>query len=383
MDLKDISEWLSGRQQPQTSLVRLFSQYLNAQEAARIFQQFESPQWIHNGQVLWSGVPRDKAQQWADRHHLQTLTAAMGPFMDEEHPVCLKSKMSAHQWSRYVRGASAIFAWHIARGEKVTVLSPPPERFHPSGLTNYQAIEEPIIQGKIGGYAVGQIVLVHPTVIESEEFLYEVWPEDKYSTWIRKFGLRNRKEKWREVGQSRDKLRLKMLVARLEQRPLAEHVECLGKAEAQRENSTPLCLSTGPHQRGDAGQTGSMIMLSMVFFLLSSRFALSVLMGLLYALIDKFLRGNEANKSCLLQEDRKGSKEVNTAKETDKMAYLEPTPVQVEFKRQEEGKRMIEDRKKVQDKAKKETKGKAKKARVAQWQAQGISKMKKLEAELA
>lgn len=139
---------------------------------------------------LWSGVPRDKAQEWADRHHLQTLTTAMGPMMDEKHPDCLKLKKSPHKWSRYIHGASELFAWNIARGEKVTVLSPPPpERFHPSGLSNYQAIEEPIIQGSLGQCAVRHIFIVHPTVTESGEFSYEMWPADESSTSVERFGL--------------------------------------------------------------------------------------------------------------------------------------------------------------------------------------------------
>lgn len=303
MDFKDISQWLStGGPSQKSPLVRVFSQYLTDHEAAQIFQRFQSNDWIHNGQVLWSGVPRAKAQEWADKHHLQTLTTAMGLLMDEEHPECLKSKMSHHHWSQYIRGASAVFAWHIARGEKVTVLSPPPpERFHPSGLTNYQAIEEPIVRGQIGQYAVRQIVLVHPTVTESEEYLYERWPEDKYSTWIQKFGLRNEKTKWREVGRTGDKLQLKTLMARPKQYPLAEPIDYVKKAEAQRENSTSPSLSTGPrHTKSSPGQATSLVVLSMFFFLLSSRFALLALMGLSFALIGKTLGGSEVNRSCRL-----------------------------------------------------------------------------------
>lgn len=54
-----------------------------------------------------------------------------------------------------MKGASAIFAWFVSRGEKVTVLSPPPpSRFHPIGLTNFQEIEKPILKGK-GGRSTG------------------------------------------------------------------------------------------------------------------------------------------------------------------------------------------------------------------------------------
>jgi hypothetical protein len=384
MDLKDISQWLSTGSPPQTPLIRAFSQYLTGQEAAQIFQRFQSNDWIHNGQVLWSGVPRDKAQEWAGKHHLQTLTTAMGPLMDEEHPECLKSKMSPHHWSQYIRGASAVFAWHIARGEKVTVLSPPPpERFHPSGLTNYQAIEEPIVRGQIGQYAVRQIVLVHPTVTESEEYLYERWPEDKYSTWIQKFGLRNKKTKWRDVGRSGDKLRLKTLMARPKQYPLAEPIDCVEKAEDQRENSTLPSLSTGPHHiKSGTGQAASVVVLSMFFFLLSSRFALLALMGLSYSLIDKTLRGSEVNQSCRLQDNPKAGQEVNWAKGANKMAYWEPTSDRVEFKTQEEPKTKLKDGKKVQAKAQKEVKKNIEVEMKAQVKAQEEAKRKKLKAEL-
>lgn len=133
MDTEDVAQWLSERESTQDSLIKAVSQYLTVEEAAQIIRQFQSDEWAHNGQLLWSGVPLAIAEEWAHKHNLQTLSAAMGPLMRENHPNCLKSKKSQHQWSQYMRGASAIFAWHIARGETVTMLSPPPpERFHPS-----------------------------------------------------------------------------------------------------------------------------------------------------------------------------------------------------------------------------------------------------------
>lgn len=364
MDFEDISQWLSTRNPTATPLVTLFSKYLTAQEAAQIFQQFQSNNWIYNGQVLWSGVPRDKAQEWAGKHHLQTLTTAMGPLMDEDHPKCLKSKKSSHQWSQYVHGASAIFAWHIARGEKVTVLSPPPpERFHPSGLTYYQAIEKPIIQGQLGRCAVHRIILVHPTVTESEEFLYEIWPVDKSSTWIQKFGLRNTKRKWREIGRSGDNLRLKTFVASPKQHFLPlEQRECDGKIKVRRENSS---LSTGPHHITQVGpdQLVPIIMLATFFFLVTTRFALFILMSLSYTLIDKALHGNEVNRYCRLQENR--------TKSGNKMAHLEPNSAQTakadqkaESKAQQEAKRTkLKSERKAQAKAQEMLKGKRKPGR--------------------
>jgi hypothetical protein len=78
----------------------------------------------------------------------------------------------------------AVFAWHISRGEKITVVSPPPERFHPSGPTNYQAMEEPILKDEIGGSALLQIEMVHPTVKGAENFCYQIWPVGETRTWI-------------------------------------------------------------------------------------------------------------------------------------------------------------------------------------------------------
>ncbi|KAF2177152.1 hypothetical protein K469DRAFT_810030 [Zopfia rhizophila CBS 207.26] len=107
----------------------------------------------------------------------------MGPLMDNGSPL----------------GVSAVFAWCISRGEKVTVLSPPPpERFHPSGLTNYQAIEEPILKKVITSHALFQIEMVHPTVKRAENFSYQVWPVDNTATWITVFGtVTLEKQRWR------------------------------------------------------------------------------------------------------------------------------------------------------------------------------------------
>jgi len=77
---------------------------------------------------------------------------------------------------------------------------PPPERFHPSGQTNYQAIEEPILKGEIGGSAVSRIEMVHPTVKGAENFCYQIWLVDETRTWITKFGmLALKKQCWRTV----------------------------------------------------------------------------------------------------------------------------------------------------------------------------------------
>jgi len=183
-----------------SSLIPILLEYLNVEEELQIHKQFLGSEWRPNGQVLWSGILREEAQKWADEHDMQTLTTAMGCLMDPMAPSCLRKDKSSLGWTRYIKGASAVFAWHIAREEKVTVLSPPPpERFHPSGLTN-QAIEEPILKSAIAGGAVLQIAMVHPTVKGAENFSYQIWPVDETATWIAEFAtVALKKRRWRSV----------------------------------------------------------------------------------------------------------------------------------------------------------------------------------------
>lgn len=214
MDEEKLIRSLANQTPAQAPLVEILRQYLSLQEAVQILEQFQSDNWLPNGQVLWSGMLREQAQQWADRHRLQTLTTAMGPLMDVKHPNCLKLRKNSEQWSKYVHGASAIFAWRIAKGEEVTLLSPPPpERFHPSGLSYYQVIEEPIIRGLFGQNAVHKINIVHPLIKESDEFFYELWPNDRSNKWVERFGLRACKMKWRQVRHSEDKTKFQSLMA--------------------------------------------------------------------------------------------------------------------------------------------------------------------------
>lgn len=163
--------------------------FLTRQEKRQVCDRFEGCEWHRNSQVLWSGVPKSAAQRWADEHAMQTLTTAMGSLMEPDAPSCLKSRKSPHEWSLYIKGASVIFAQYISRGDVATVLvPPPPARFHPSGHTNYQAIEEPILKGLAGVRHVGRIELVHPTVKGAENFRYQIWPHDETATWLAKFG---------------------------------------------------------------------------------------------------------------------------------------------------------------------------------------------------
>ncbi|KFY29936.1 hypothetical protein V494_08359 [Pseudogymnoascus sp. VKM F-4513 (FW-928)] len=187
-------------QGPLPLYITMYRQYLTREEEEKISQQFRGDIWHHNSQVLWSGVPRSDAQHWADERELQTLSTAMGSLMVPEHPSCLRSKKTPQQWSSYMKGASAVFAHHISEGKKVIVLTPPPPyKFHPSGLTNYQLIEEPILKGELGVHGLFRIDMVHLTVKGAENFKYQVWPVDQTHTWIAKFGLPMRTQHWRQV----------------------------------------------------------------------------------------------------------------------------------------------------------------------------------------
>lgn len=156
---------------------------------------------------------RENAQQWADEHEMQTLTTAMGPLMMPEHPLCLQSKKTRQAWNQYIHGASAIFAWYIARGENVTVLTPPPPgRFNPSGSSYYQLIEQPIIMGAISKASVDHIYLVHPMVKRAENLSYQLWPDDNESTWIKHFGSQPVPWKWRATGKRADKQQIENMI---------------------------------------------------------------------------------------------------------------------------------------------------------------------------
>jgi hypothetical protein len=191
-------------------VITAFRQYLTTGEELQIRQQFHST-WCRNNQVMWSGILRECAQAWADEHDMATLTTAMGPLMTPGHPLCLKSQKSSGGWSKYIKGASALFAWHILRGERVIVLSPPPpERFHPSGQTNYQAIEEPILKREKEGGTRLRLEMVHPMVKGAEDFIYQIWPVDQTNSWVERFGtLAQGVRCWRLVKGISEKARVK------------------------------------------------------------------------------------------------------------------------------------------------------------------------------
>jgi hypothetical protein len=97
-----------------------------------------------------------------------------------------------------MKGASAMYAYHIAQDNRiVTLLSPPPpEQYNPYGESNYQAIEEPILKGVLG-VEVASIEMVHPTIPGAEEFRYQIWPVDETDSWHGAFGHPDPATHWR------------------------------------------------------------------------------------------------------------------------------------------------------------------------------------------
>ncbi|KAF9882757.1 hypothetical protein FE257_005316 [Aspergillus nanangensis] len=114
---------------------------------------------------------------------------------------------SSKQWSRYMKGASAMYAYHIAQdGGVVTILSPPPpSRFNPFGGSNYQTLEEPILKGELGP-SVLKIEIVHPEIHDAQDFRYQLWPKDEKHLWYNKFGRPSVDTHWRHVVASRSLL---------------------------------------------------------------------------------------------------------------------------------------------------------------------------------
>ncbi|KAF2643116.1 hypothetical protein P280DRAFT_376100, partial [Massarina eburnea CBS 473.64] len=158
--------------------------YLTIEEESHILEQFLGTRWKPNNQILWSGVDHDLVQKWADDHGKQTLKTAMGPLMDPKSPNCLRLGKAAIDWSKYMSGASALFAWQISQGERVTVLlPPPPQKLNPNGLSQFQTVEEPVISLAISRGAILRVETVHPTVTGAEEAHYETYPVDKTSSW--------------------------------------------------------------------------------------------------------------------------------------------------------------------------------------------------------
>ncbi|KAK5705954.1 hypothetical protein LTR17_021206 [Elasticomyces elasticus] len=165
-------------------LASKYLQYLSRDEAHEIIIQSDALPLRPGCQVMWSGVHRSWVQIWADERYLQTLTTAMGPLMDGKYPLYRRKSRDPEVWSKYVKGASALFAESLPKGDVVTViLRPPPHRLETLGSTTYQLLEQPVLKGESGGLAVLRIDVVHITVRGAENSAYQFWPVDEGQRW--------------------------------------------------------------------------------------------------------------------------------------------------------------------------------------------------------
>jgi hypothetical protein len=153
--------------------------YLTREEAEQIIEQFKGIPQSYDRLVFWTGIPREWVQQWADDHGMLTLTSAMGPLMDRKDQRCLKRIKKPKKWSKYIKGASVIFARYACRRGIVRVLTLPPswaEFIRPR--STYRTIEEPILKGASGCCCAVQIHTVH-LLTTLEELEYQTWPENR------------------------------------------------------------------------------------------------------------------------------------------------------------------------------------------------------------
>jgi hypothetical protein len=153
--------------------------YLTREEAEQIIERFKGIPQSFNRLVFWTGIPREWVQQWADDHGMLTLTSAMGPLMDRKDQRCLRRIKKPRRWSKYIKGASVIFARYACRRGIVRVLTLPPswaEFIRPR--STYRTLEEPILKGALGCCCAVEIHTVH-LLTTLEELEYQTWPENR------------------------------------------------------------------------------------------------------------------------------------------------------------------------------------------------------------
>ncbi|KAF5848980.1 hypothetical protein GGP41_010118 [Bipolaris sorokiniana] len=144
-----------------SSSIPVLRQYLTIEEEKQIIEQFRKS-WRPNAQVLWSGILREEAQKWAEEHNMQTLTTVMGLLMDKKNPLCPNHDKTRSSWTKYIKGASAVFA------------------------------------------------CVHPMVKGAEDFRYQIWPVDDTKNWDTHFkNVQFRQRKWRVPSWDKWKILIK------------------------------------------------------------------------------------------------------------------------------------------------------------------------------
>lgn len=134
-----------------------FLEFLSDAEAQEIMDRFESMPRANCQLVFWTRIPRERAQEWADARGMSTLTTMMGPLMDSSHERCQRSIKGPTLWSKYIKGASILFAHYACRigagASAVRVSTIPPLLQLAAGrpTSTFLLLEEPILRGKLGG----------------------------------------------------------------------------------------------------------------------------------------------------------------------------------------------------------------------------------------
>ncbi|KAK6400605.1 hypothetical protein LTR81_024153 [Elasticomyces elasticus] len=132
--------------------------------------------------VFWTGISPDLAKDWAHRNDLKTLTMAMGSLYTDNNR---RSQKFTESWSKYMKGASWIFAQHACHDRNAIVLTNvPPEVYSTREHSTYCEIEEPILKGFEADRHAIQIDYVHPTVPGAKCFRYQIWPDNRSSEWL-------------------------------------------------------------------------------------------------------------------------------------------------------------------------------------------------------
>lgn len=163
-------------------------EYLTRGEAEQIIERFKEIPQSYDRLLFWTGIPREWVQQWADDHGMLTFTSAMGYLMDRTDPRCLKRVKKLKQWSKYVRGASGIFARFACGRGIIRVLTLPPSWagfIRPQ--STYRTIEEPVLKGTSGCCCAVQINTVH-LLTTLEQLEYQTWPENHIPEGLRSPG---------------------------------------------------------------------------------------------------------------------------------------------------------------------------------------------------
>ncbi|KAK5167628.1 uncharacterized protein LTR77_007327 [Saxophila tyrrhenica] len=112
---------------------------------------------------------------------------AMGSLYTDNSRKTLSSRKSGkpNSWSRYMKGASWVFAQQACYNRHAIVLTnAPPDVYSKRVHSSYREIEEPILRGCEAGRHTIQINYVHPAVPGAACFRYQTWPNNRSSEWF-------------------------------------------------------------------------------------------------------------------------------------------------------------------------------------------------------